>query len=127
VQAPMTYLYEPDPAVLRAGLVTTLATRIGAAQIDATIAYLTSEAPVSTPFARSWRVERHDHFHLKTLNKWLREREIGHVTIKKRGSPIDVDTFRRRLKPLPGGRSATVFFTRVQGAPWMILGTEVTG
>ncbi len=124
---PRTYLYEPDPAVLRAGLVTTLATQIGAAQIDATIAYLTTEAPMDTPFARIWHVERHGHFHLKTLNKWLRELEIGHVTLKKRGSPIDVDTFRRRLKPLRGGRPATVFFTRVQGAPWMIVGTEVMG
>jgi protein-L-isoaspartate O-methyltransferase len=125
VREPIAYLYEPDPAILRAGLVTTLATQIGAAQIDATIAYLTTEAPVDTPFARIWRVERHGHFHLKTLNRWLRELEIGHVTLKKRGSPIDVDTFSRRLKPLPGGRPATVFFTRMQGVPWMVVGTEV--
>jgi SAM-dependent methyltransferase len=127
VREPMAYLYEPDPAILRASLVTTLATQLSAAQIDATIAYLTSEALVHTPFARVWHVERHGHFHLKTLNRWLRELDIGHVTIKKRGSPIDVDTFRQRLKPLREGRSATVFFTRAADAPWMILGTEVRG
>ena len=44
VREPGMYLYEPDPAILRASLVTNLAAEIGAAQLDATIAYLTSES-----------------------------------------------------------------------------------
>lgn len=122
---PLDYLYEPDPAVIRATLVTGLAARIGAAQIDPTIAYLTSNALVPTPFARVWHVECHGHFNLKVLNKWLQTLRVGRVVIKKRGSPIDPDAFQRRLKVVRGGRSVTVFFTRVQGSPWMILGTEV--
>ena len=126
VGEPSAYLYEPDPAVIRASLVTTLAAQINAMQIDPTIAYLTSDAAESTPFARVWRVERHAHFNLKVLNAWLQALEVGRVVIKKRGSPIDPDTFQRRLKLLRGGRSVTVFFTRVLAKPWMILGTELS-
>ncbi|MGC9469560.1 MAG: THUMP-like domain-containing protein [Anaerolineae bacterium] len=125
VHEPEVFLYEPDPAVLRAGLVKTLASQMGAAQIDPTIAYLTSPTLIDTPFARSWRILRHGHFNLKELNHWLKENQVSHVTIKKRGSPIDPDTFRRRLKVVRGGHAMTVFFSRAAGAPWMILAQEV--
>jgi hypothetical protein len=124
IHEPLTYLYEPDAAVIRATLVQHLATQLGATQIDPTIAYLTSVQPVDTPFARRWAVLRHGPFHLKTLNHWLRELGAGAVVVKKRGSAIDPDEFRRRLKTTPGGPAVTVFLTRVQGRPWMIVGAE---
>jgi hypothetical protein len=120
--APLAYLLEPDAAIIRATLVQHLATQLGAAQLDPTIAYLTTDAPVETPFARAWPVLRHGPFHLKELNRWLRELKAGAVVIKKRGSAIDPDEFRRRLKTTPGGPGVTVFLTRVQGKPWMIVG-----
>ncbi|AEB12753.1 class I SAM-dependent methyltransferase [Marinithermus hydrothermalis] len=126
VGEPRAYLYEPDAAVIRAGLVQHLATRLGLAQLDPRIAYLTGEARHATPFARAWRVLRHGPFHLKTLNRWLAELEAGAVVLKKRGSPIDPDAFRRRLRTTPGGRPVTAFFTRVQDRPWMILAEAAT-
>ncbi|MBN1877794.1 MAG: class I SAM-dependent methyltransferase [Anaerolineae bacterium] len=123
--APATYLYEPNPAILRAKLVRHLATQIGAAQLDPDIAYLTSDLLVSTPFARAWSVLHHGHFNLKTLNRWLREIGAGEVIVKKRGSAIEPDAFRRRLKTTPGGPTLTVFLTQVCGQPWMILGQWV--
>jgi hypothetical protein len=123
---PGAFLYEPDPAVLRAGLVRTLGAQLGAQQIDATIAYLTGDALTATPFARAWSVIRHGPFGLKTLNRWLREAGAGQVVVKKRGSPIDPDAFRRRLKTVPGGAAVTVFLTRVRGRPWMMLANEVS-
>jgi predicted RNA methylase len=125
VHEPLGFLYEPDPAVLRATLVQTLATRLGAAQLDKFIAYLTSDAFVPTPFARAWRVLKQGKFHLKTLNQWLRELEVGNVIIKKRGSPIETESFQRRLKTVSKGITVTVFFTRVCDRPWMIVGTEI--
>ncbi len=122
IHEPLTYLYEPDAAVIRATLVQHLATQLGAAQLDPTIAYLTGEQPVDTPFARCWAVLRHGPFHLKTLNHWLREMGAGAVVVKKRGSAIDPDEFRRRLKTTPGGPAVVVFLTRVQGRPWMVVG-----
>ncbi len=125
IAEPLTYLLEPDPAVIRATLVQHLATQLGAAQLDPTIAYLTSDQLAATPFARAWRVLRQGPFHLKTLNRWLRELQTGAVVVKKRGSAIDPDEFRRRLKTTPGGQVVTVFLTRVKGRPWMVVGVEV--
>jgi SAM-dependent methyltransferase len=118
---PLGYLYEPDPAILRATLVQHLATQLDAAQLDPTIAYLTSAALAATPFARSWQVLRHGPFHLKTLRRWLRELGPGEIVVKKRGSPIDPDAFRRRLETAPAGPILTVFLTRVRSRPWMIV------
>lgn len=125
VGQPLAFLYEPDPAVIRATLVRQLAGQLGAAQLDPAIAYLTAERLVETPFARAWQVLRHGPFHLKTLNRWLRDLQAGEVIVKKRGSAIDPDPFRRRLKTTPGGRPLTLFLTRVQDRPWMIVAIEM--
>ena len=45
------YLYEPDPAVIRAHLVGTLAAQMNAAPVDPQIAYLLGDRLVPTPFA----------------------------------------------------------------------------
>ena len=124
IRPPGDYVYEPNPAIIRATLVRTLAVQLKAAQIDASIAYLTSDTLVKTPFARVWRVIRHGHFHLKTLNRWLRELDAGRVIVKKRGSPIDPDAFQRKLKTSKNGSEMTLFLTRVQEKPWMILTIE---
>ena len=121
VSEPQAVLYEPNPAILRAGLVRLLGVRLGAVQIDESIAYLTSSRAVPTLFARIWSIERHGPFHLKTLNRWLRESGVGRVVIKKRGSAVDSTGFARRLRTVRGGPERTVFLTRCQGKPWMIL------
>lgn len=119
---PRAFLYEPDAAVIRATLVQTLAAQLHATQLDPTIAYLTADEAMETPWARRWSVLRHGPFHLKTLNQWLRELAAGEVVVKKRGSAVDPDEFRRRLQTTAGGRSFTVFLTRVDGKPWMVVG-----
>jgi len=42
LRPPAAYLFEPDPAVLRAGLVRDLGEQLSAAQLDPDIAYLTA-------------------------------------------------------------------------------------
>jgi SAM-dependent methyltransferase len=118
---PGAYLYEPDGAVIRAHLVQDLARQIGAAPIEATIAYLTSDERVETPFARRFVVEDWFPFQLKRLRQYLREREIGHVTIKKRGSPLDVDSLQRQLR-LQGGEERIIFLTHVLDTPAVLIG-----
>ena len=73
-----------------------------------------------TPFARVYRIELVLPFGLKTLRTTLRKRDVGRVTIIKRGSPIDVDSFTRRLR-LRGAHRATVILTQHAGRPIAIL------
>jgi hypothetical protein len=108
------YLYEPDLAVLRAGLVHTLAAKMGAHLIDPDLAFLSSPKRIDTPFARRYRVEDVLPFGLKRLQAALRARRVGVLTLKKRGSPVDTEAFQRRLR-LEGEAEATVILTRAEG------------
>jgi SAM-dependent methyltransferase len=120
LRPPGAYLYEPDPAVLRAGLVANLGEHLGAAQLDADIAYLTADSPVETPFARMWRVEDWLPFSLKRLREVLRQRGVGRVTVKKRGSPLQPETLIRDLR-LTGNEERVVFLTHLRGEPIAVI------
>jgi hypothetical protein len=115
------YLYDPDPAILRAGLVTLLAERLGAAQVDADIAYLTADDLRPTPFAETFRIEEAMSFQLKRLRRRLRELGVGRLTVKKRGSPLDPVDLLRQLR-LTGTEGRVLFLTRVAGRPCALIG-----
>ncbi|MBN2501080.1 MAG: methyltransferase domain-containing protein [Anaerolineales bacterium] len=117
---PRAYIYEPDPAILRAGLVTVVGEQLNAAQLDAEIAYLTADAYVETPFARAWQVEDWLPFQLKRLRAFLRERNVGRVTVKKRGSPIVPEDLIRDLR-LEGEQEKMLFLTQMQGKPIVVI------
>ncbi|MGA4840138.1 class I SAM-dependent methyltransferase [Streptomyces sp. G45] len=118
------YLYEPDGAVIRAHLVAEVAARVEGGLIDETIAYVTSDAAVPTPYATAYEVTDELPFNVKKLKALLREREVGVLTVKKRGSAVEPEELRRKVKPRGPG-SATVILTRVAGAPTMLLAHPV--
>lgn len=118
------YLYEPDGAVIRAHLVGAVVTAVDGWLVDPTIAYVSADAVVSTPFARAYEVTDVLPFSLKRLRALLRSRGVGSVTIKKRGSALDPAALRRDLR-LAGDAHATVVLTRVAGAPTALLCTPV--
>ncbi|MFC8831026.1 SAM-dependent methyltransferase [Streptomyces sp. NPDC057137] len=115
------YLYEPDGAVIRAHLVAEAADELDGGLIDETIAYITADELRPTPYATAYEITDELPFNLKRLKALLREREVGILTVKKRGSPVEPEELRRKMK-LQGRKSATVFLTRVAGAPTMLLG-----
>lgn len=117
---PLGYLYEPDPAILRAGLVAVVGRQLGARQLDAEIAYLTGEEWVETRWARGWRIEGWMPFSLKRLRAALRERGVGRVTVKKRGSPLTPEALIRDLR-LKGNEERVVFVTRLKGKPIVVV------
>ncbi|MFC4905136.1 class I SAM-dependent methyltransferase [Kocuria oceani] len=111
-----SYLYEPDGAVIRAGLVTDLARRLGARLIHPRIAYLSSDELVRTPLARAYRVREVLPHTVKVLKRWVREHEVGTLEIKKRGTDVTPEQLRRQLAPKGPGR-ATLVLTRTDPAP----------
>lgn len=117
---PRGWLLEPDPALLRAGLVGDLAVQLGAAQLDSTIAYLTRETLPDSPWVRGWRIRDWMPFHLKRLRAYLRENNVGRVTVKKRGFPMTPEEIIPRLK-LKGNTSCTLVLTRLQGEPIVLI------
>ena len=108
------FLYEPDDAVIRAGLVTAVAAGVHGGLVDPHIAYVTGDEPFTTPFARGYEVLEVLPYREKALKAALRSRGIGRLTIKKRGVDVVPEDLRRRLA-LHGEQDATLVLTRVDG------------
>jgi hypothetical protein len=121
VMDPKEYLYEPDGAVIRAHLVEQLAHELNATKIDDRIAYITADKKVETDFAHCFLLEDAIPFQLKRLRRYLRERNVGQLTIKKRGSPLDPDALRKKLR-LRGDEEKIIFLTKVKGQATVLVG-----
>ncbi|GAB2744559.1 hypothetical protein GCM10027174_17850 [Salinifilum aidingensis] len=107
------WIVEPDPAVVRAGLVRQYAARAGMGQLDPRIAFLTGDAPARA--TRAFRVLDHGPYREKSLRSALREHGVGSLEILVRGVDVDPDALRKRLKPR-GDRPATVVLARIGDA-----------
>jgi SAM-dependent methyltransferase len=114
------FLYEPDGAVIRAGLVTAVAAGVGGGLIDPHIAYVTSDDSFRTPFARGYRVLEELPYREKQLKAALHERGVGRLTIKKRGVQVVPEELRKRLS-LKGDDEATLVMTRAAGRGTALL------
>ncbi|WP_279579822.1 THUMP-like domain-containing protein [Fodinicola feengrottensis] len=113
------WLYDPDSAVVRAHLVAELAALLGARLMDPHIAYLTGPF-VETAFARAYPIEEVAPFSLKKLRSALRARDIGRLTILKRGSAVDVEQLRRDLR-LTGSAEGSLALTRIGSRPIALI------
>ena len=117
---PGAFLLDPSPAVTRAGLVEELARNLGAWKLDPRIAFLTADQPLRTPFGRLLRIDASLPWNLKQLRQILRQRGIGVVEVRKRGSAVEVADLTTRLR-LRGDHRATVVLTRVANRPWALV------
>ncbi len=109
------YVYEPDNAVVRSHLIGQLAEQIQAHLFAPEIAYLTSDQQISSPWLKGYKVLDNLVFDRKKLKAYLRERGIGVLEIKKRGSDIVPEQLRKELA-LKGEGAATLIVTRVGDA-----------
>jgi hypothetical protein len=117
---PGSWLHEPDPAVVAAGLVPRLADELGAQGLAKGPTYLVTGTATTTPFARSYAIEDVLPFQLKALRAYLRGRDIGRLTIKKRGVAVEPDQLRRQLRPT-GAAEATIAIARVGGQQTVLV------
>ncbi|MEE6280743.1 class I SAM-dependent methyltransferase [Georgenia sp. MJ170] len=115
-----SYFYEPDGAVIRAGLVALAGEQIGAGLVAESIAYLTGPQLHHTPFLHAYRVLDVMPFGLKRLRTYLRDRQVGIVTIKKRGTAVEPGQLRQQLS-LSGPNTATVILTRIAGRQSVVV------
>ncbi|MFC6154330.1 THUMP-like domain-containing protein [Nocardioides yefusunii] len=114
------WLYEPDGAVIRAGLVTAVAAMTEGGLLDEHIAYVTSDAGFAGPFMKSYEVMDELPYREKQLKAALAERNVGRLTIKKRGVDVVPEQLRKRLQ-LKGSEEATIVVTRIAGVGRVLL------
>jgi SAM-dependent methyltransferase len=126
VAEPGAFLFDPSPAVTRAGLVEDLARQLGAWKIDPEIAFLSDDREHQTPFARTLQVLESAPWHERHFARRLRDLGIGAADIRRRGLAGDVPQIHRRLG-LRGPGRATLVLTRVSGRPWGLICTDPPG
>jgi SAM-dependent methyltransferase len=120
VRAVGAFVYEPDAAVVRAHLISTVVADVAGWLLDPHIAYVSSDRQVTTAFARTFRVLAVLPFKEKPLRAALRSRGIGVLTIKKRGVAVTPEELRRRLA-LRGDGVGTLILTRTPRSAQALL------
>jgi SAM-dependent methyltransferase len=114
------FIFEPDPAVIRAGLVQELGAEIGFSLIDKHLALLTGKNAVFSNFGTTYKTVTSFSYDIKMLHKYCRQEQIGELVIKTRGFPIPVEKFRNKLK-LKGKQKAVLFIIRLGDDHEMII------
>lgn len=115
-----SWLYEPDRAVIRAGLTGALVRAVDGAELDVGVGYVSGDRVVELGWARRFGVLEVMPYNVKALRAWLRDHDVGRVTIKKRGVPIDPDGLRRALR-CRGAAGATLVLTRIRSQPHVLV------
>lgn len=122
--APVTplgdYLYDPDPAVVRTGLVDLCAEQLGLTRLDAAEEYLTANRLVDSPFVTPFRVLAELPNNDRDLRRHLRTGAAANYEIKCRHIPVQADALRRRL-PHGSEEPLTIFVARLDGKARMIV------
>ncbi|MEP6650070.1 MAG: class I SAM-dependent methyltransferase [Lapillicoccus sp.] len=114
------YLYEPDRAVIRAGLSGALARLVGGAELDDGVGYVAADVALPVPWAHRYTVVDALPWNVKAVRGLLRDRGVGRLTLKKRRVSLDPEVVRRQLR-LSGSEEATMVLTRLAGHPYALV------
>lgn len=101
------YVFEPNAAVLAAGLTGQLAMDVGLQAIAANIPYLTSDNPVESAMLAGFEVIESMPFTIRRLRQYLRKQGIGRLEVKKRGVRLTPEHVLAELSPT-GDHAATL-------------------
>ena len=119
-ERPGRFLFDPDPALLRAGLLDGFAAAHGLRRLTAGIEYLTADHPVESAFLRAYTVLEVHPFDRKTLRRRIAELGVGRLDVKVRGLGVWPQTLHRELKPR-GPLYRTLILAGPPGAATAIL------
>lgn len=119
------YIYDPDPAVVRAGLIDVLSEQSCLSRLDPAEEYLTSDELSDSPFAQPFEVVEALPSNERELKAWFRGRDCGELEIKCRHIPVSADKLRRKL-PLAGTDKLTLLVARVDGKGRAVIARRVT-
>ncbi len=114
------FIYDPDPALLRSGLLDSFAAAHGLSRIAADIDYLTGDRLVNTPFLSPFEVQSVHRLDLKQLKRLVAEQDLGPMEIKIRGLALAPETLRTQLRAR-GSHPATLILAGGVGPAKAIL------
>jgi THUMP domain-like/RNA cap guanine-N2 methyltransferase len=118
------YLYDPDPAVVRSGMLDEVAVRLQLQRLDEAEEYLTGSRLVDSDFVTPFEVLAELPYNEKQVRRYFREHPYGQVEIKCRHLSMDADKYRRKLS-LHGSEPVTLIFARLGGRARAVVGRRV--
>lgn len=114
------WLYDPDPAVVRAGLVDVLAEQLGLRRLDDSEEYLTGDSLINSPFVRPFEVLDNLPNNDRDIRRAFGRHSFGQAEIKCRHVPVSAEAVRRKL-PLKGHGAGTLIYTRQSGRTKVVI------
>lgn len=118
------FILDPDPALVRANALGSIAQSENLRLVSPDDFYLTSDTPLRVPrLASTYRLIETMPYKPRIVGDFLRRRGIGRLIVKKRFFPKEPDAVARELGLKGGGEEATVFLVR-EGKGHLVLVCE---
>jgi len=108
------FLYEPVPAVVKAGLVNEVAAAYGLSRVGINSAYLLGNEEGVSFWGRTFRIQTSMLYKPEVLKKYLKEKNIVKANVAKRDFPLQVEDIRKKFKLKDGGNDY-LFFSKGAG------------
>ncbi len=111
--AQVRWLAEPDPALIRSGLLGNVALRTGARPLASQIAYLGSMNPIDDPLLEAWPVLATCALDPKHVRRMLAAHDVGSIEVRKRGHPEAAEVLAKKFAG-PGSRHGSLAIARLE-------------
>ncbi len=105
------YLYEPDPAIIKARLSAVVARDSGLQFLNKSVDYLTADHKIEAFPGRRFRVVECVPYKPKSFRAFLERHAIAGASIQRRDFPLSAEELRKKYRILESER-AFLFFTR---------------
>ncbi len=111
-----SWVFDPDPSLVRSGLLDGFATVHGLGRIASGVDLLTASGRVESPFLVAFEVVEVFPLDLKILRREVASRGLGPLEIKTRGLTTTPESYRSQLRP-EGPNPATLLLIAGRSAP----------
>jgi len=108
------YVFDPDPGIVRSGLLDLLAESRNLCRLDEEEEYLTADQVPETAFVRSFEVIDVLPYQEKELRRYFREADFGQLEIKCRHIKVPIEPLRKKLA-LEGSQPGVLIVAREAG------------
>lgn len=123
---PCAYLFDPDPAIVRSGLLDVMAEQNNLLRLDSEEEYLTADQIPPTAFVTAFQIEAVLSNSVKELKRYLRKSPSQHYEVKCRRISIEADVVRRQL-PTGGEPPRVIIFAKVAGRGAIVVAHRIAG
>jgi hypothetical protein len=120
------FLLDPDPSIVRAGLIDVLAERHSLQRLDPEEEYLTAASVPPTGFVSAFSVRAVLGANPRELRSYFRDHPAREYEILCRRIPTDADAVRKQL-PAGDGPPAAIIFCRISGRARTVVASRYTG